>query len=108
MKAAVYCGTRNLYANMLTAARSLLIHSDVEHIYFLIEDNIFPIELPSEISCINVSGQTYFTPDGPNYNSSWTYMVLIRAALSKIFPHLDTILSLDVEDRKSTRLNSSH
>lgn len=97
MKAAVYCGTRNLYDNMLIAAKSLLIHSDVDQIYFLIEDDTFPCELPPEITCLNISQQTYFKPDGPNFNSSWTYMVLIRAALSKIFPHLDTILSLDVD-----------
>lgn len=97
MKAAVYCGTRNLYPDMVTAAKSLLIHSDVEQIYFLIEDNEFPYELPPKTSTINISGQTYFVPDGPNYNTSWTYMVLIRAALSKVFPDLDTVLSLDVD-----------
>ena len=46
MRAAVYCGTRNLYKNMITAAKSLLIHSNVEKIYFLIEDDIFPYEIP--------------------------------------------------------------
>lgn len=97
MRTAVYCGTRNLYKNMITAAKSLLIHSNVEQIYFLIEDDEFPYELPPKTSTINISGQEYFTPDGPNFNSSWTYMVLIRAALSKIFPNLDTILSLDVD-----------
>jgi len=46
MRAAVYCGTRNLYKNMVIAAKSLLIHSNVEKIYFLIEDDIFPYEVP--------------------------------------------------------------
>jgi len=40
---------------MITAAKSLLEHSNVEKIYFLIEDDIFPYELPQEIECINVS-----------------------------------------------------
>ena len=97
MKAAVYCGTRNLYRTMYIAAKSLLIHSDVNKIYFLIEDNEVGFELPQEIECINISDQPYFKSDGPNFNSSWTYMVLIRAALSKIFPNLDTILSLDTD-----------
>lgn len=97
MKAAVYAGTRNLYPDMLPALNSLLIHSDVDKVYLLIEDDIFPFPLPSEVECINISNQIYFKKDGPNFNSSWTYMVLIRAALTKIFPQYDTILSLDVD-----------
>lgn len=97
MKVAVYTGTRNLYSDMLPALNSLLVHSDVDKIYLLIEDDTFPFPLPPEVECINISHQTYFRADGPNFNSSWTYMVLIRAALSKIFPQYDTILSLDVD-----------
>ena len=55
MRTAVYTGTRNLYPFMVAAAKSLLIHSNVEKIYFLIEDDVFPYELPSEIVTINVS-----------------------------------------------------
>ena len=40
---------------MLTAAKSLLMHSNVEKIYFLIEDDEFPYEVPQEIECINIS-----------------------------------------------------
>lgn len=96
-KIAVYTGTRNLYSDMIPAVNSLLIHSDVDKVYFLIEDDKFPYELPPEVECINISNQSYFKPNGPNFNSPWTYMVLIRAALSKIFPQYDTILSLDVD-----------
>ena len=73
------------------------MHSNVEKIYFLIEDDQFPYELPPEIECINISGQTYFRPDGPNFNNVCTYMVLIRAAYTKIFPDLDSILSIDMD-----------
>ena len=97
MRAAVYCGTRNLYKNMITAAKSLLIHSNVEKIYFLIEDDIFPYEIPQEIECINVSNQIFFKKNGPNYKSPWTYMALIKAAFTKLFPQLDIILSLDLD-----------
>ena len=55
MRAAVYSGTRNVYNQMLTSAKSLLIHSNVEKIYFLIEDDKFSEPLPSEIECINIS-----------------------------------------------------
>lgn len=97
MRAAVYSGTRNIYDKMLIAAKSLLMHSNVEKIYFLIEDDQYPYELPEEIECINISGQTYFPSDGPNFNNVCTYMVLIRAAYSKIFPDLDRILSIDMD-----------
>lgn len=97
MNTAVYCGTKNLYKNMLIAAKSLLIHSNVDEIYFLIEDDEFPYELPPEVKTINVSKQQFFKPDGPNYNTHWTYMTLIRAALSKILVNHDKVLSLDVD-----------
>ena len=96
-KAAVYSGTKNVYQELLTAAKSLLEHSDVEKIYFLIEDDIFPYELPKEIECINISNQVYFDKNGPNYDNVCTYMVLLRAAYSKIFPNLDRILSIDMD-----------
>ena len=96
-KAAVYSGTKNVYQELLTAAKSLLEHSDVEKIYFLIEDDIFPYELPKEIECINISNQAYFDKNGPNYDNVCTYMVLLRAAYSKIFPNLDRILSIDMD-----------
>ena len=55
MKAAVYGGTRNVYRNMLAPMKSLLMNSDVDKIYFLIEDDEFPYPLPKEVECINVS-----------------------------------------------------
>ena len=97
MRAAAYSGTRNVYDQLLTSAKSLLEHSNVEKIYFLIEDDNFPYELPQEIECINISNQTYFPHDGPNYINVCTYMVLVRAAYTKIFPHLDRILSIDMD-----------
>lgn len=108
MRAAVYCGTRNLYKQMVHAAKSLLKYSNVDKIYFIIEDDEFPYDLPSEIECKNLSNQTYFRPDGPNYNENLclTWMVLIRAALPKIFPDLDRILTLDVDTL--VRDNISH
>ena len=96
-KAAVYAGTRNLYPHMVTAAKSILKNSAVDRVYFLIEDDVFLYELPEEIECINVGGQKIFNLYGPNAQSNWTYMVLMRAALSKIFPEIDRILSLDVD-----------
>ena len=97
MKAAVYGGTRNLYEDMVTAAKSLLIHSDVEKIYFLTEDDVFPYRIPNCIEPINVRGQKWFSERGPNYKRKWTWMVLMKAALSKVLPDCDKVLSLDVD-----------
>jgi hypothetical protein len=40
---------------MIHAAKSLLKYSDVDKIYFIIEDDEFPYELPPEIECKNLS-----------------------------------------------------
>jgi lipopolysaccharide biosynthesis glycosyltransferase len=82
---------------MIPAIKSLLINSDVDKIYLLIEDDVFPFDLPSNVETINVSNQKYFRPNGPNMNSHYTYLAMMRAALAKVFPDLDTILSLDVD-----------
>ena len=97
MKVAAYTGTRNLYPMMLTAAKSLLAHSDVDRIYFLIEDSTFPYEIPEEIKCINVAYQRFFHVLGANWRSKFTYMAMMRATYAKLFPELDKILSLDVD-----------
>ena len=96
-RVAAYCGTRNLYEDMLTAAKSLIMNSSIDKIYFIIEDDKFPYLLPDCIECINISNQTYFRPDGPNFKSIFTYMALIRAALTKVLPDEDLVLSLDVD-----------
>lgn len=98
IKAAAYTGTKNLYKAMVPAVKSLICHSDVDKIYLFIEDDEFPYDVPEDIVEIrNVSDQTYFKADGPNMNSQFTYMAMIRAALSKELPDLDRVLSLDVD-----------
>jgi len=91
----VYCGTKNTYEYMSASAKSLLAHTKVDRVYFLTEDDTFPESLPDIITNINVSGQTYFDPSGPNYKNSWTYMCLMRAAFTKLFPKHSCVLSLD-------------
>ena len=96
MRAAVYCGTRNVYEDMIPSMKSLLIHSNVDKVYFLIEDDEFPHELPPEVECINISGQTWFNAETcPNMKNRCSYMVLLRVAFCRIFPHLDRILTID-------------
>ena len=75
--------------------KSLLIHSNVDKIYFLIEDDQFPYELPPEVECINISNQQWFKPDCINMKNRCSYMVLLRVVFSEIFPHLNRILTID-------------
>lgn len=96
-KHAVYCGTRNVYGDMETSAKSLIANSDVDVVHFLIEDAEFPHELPEIIQCHDVSGQAFFPPDGANSRSQYTYMTLMRAALCHVLPEVDTVLSLDCD-----------
>ena len=95
MRAAVYAGTRNVYQDMIPSMKSLLIHSNVEKIYFLIEDDKFPYELPPEVECINVSKQKWFDTDCINMKNRCSYMVLLRVVFCQLFPHLDRILTID-------------
>lgn len=92
---ALYAGTRNICHDMVVSAKSLLYHNGADRIVFLTEDETFPEYLPQCINVMDVSNQTFFPQNGPNYHSRWTYMVMMRTALTKLFPDRDRILSLD-------------
>lgn len=96
-RVAVYAGTRNIYKNMVTAAKSLLNHTRMDRVWFLIEDDAFPEELPDVIRVKNVSGQQWFSKDGTNAGKRWTYMAMMRLALPELFPEEDRVLWLDVD-----------
>ena len=94
---AVYSGSRNLYPDMVTAAKSLIANSSVDRVHFLIEDAEFPIDVPDVIECHDMSGQTWFPESGPNMRTPYTYMAMVRACYCEIFPDLDLVLQLDVD-----------
>jgi len=94
-RVAIYTGTANQYHMMELSAKSLLANTRVDRILFLIEEDAFPTPLPDCITCMNVSKQTYFHEAGPNYNSPFSYLPMLRAAFPKMFPEYDTVLSLD-------------
>lgn len=97
LRHAAYCGTRNIYGDMETAAKSLVANSNVDVVHFLIEDAEFPHELPSIVQCHDVSGQTFFPQGGPNTESGFTYMAMMRAALCHVLPDVGKVLSLDCD-----------
>ena len=97
LRHAVYCGTRNVYGCMETAAKSLVANTSVDVVHFLIEDAEFPRPLPGIVQVHDVSRQRFFPLDGPNAMTSWTWMVLMRAALCHVLTDVDIVLSLDID-----------
>lgn len=97
MKHAVYSGTRNLYADMVTAAKSLVANSSVGRVHFLVEDSEFPLELPGIVECHDVSGQTWFKAGCANIKTHFSYMSLLRVCYTKLLPDVDVVLQLDVD-----------
>ncbi len=96
-KHAAYCGTRNIYADMETSAKSLIASSDVDVVHFFCEDAEWPHELPSMVQVHDVHEQTFFPRNGPNMKSGYTYMAMMRATLSKLLPRVSKVLSLDAD-----------
>ena len=97
MRTVVYTGTRNLYPEMEVACKSLLYHDAASQVLFLIEDDAFPTPLPDKVRCVNVSGQTFFRHDGPNFGNCWTYMTMMKAAVPFIEGVSGKVLVLDVD-----------
>lgn len=93
----VYAGTDNLLPIMRVALTSLLVNNAIDRVYLLIERDSFPYGLPGNVRVINVSKQQYFPENGVNYNSRWSYMTLIRTALTKILPDEKRVLWLDCD-----------
>lgn len=96
-KVVVYLGNRNYYKYMPVAVTSLLENTEVDKVFLLIEDNEFPFALPEGVETINISGQSFFPEDGPNFYSKWSYMTLMKMAIPLLFPEYDKVLVLDVD-----------
>jgi lipopolysaccharide biosynthesis glycosyltransferase len=105
-KHAVYSGTRNLYGDMQTAAKSLIANSDVDKVWMLTEGG-YDYWLPDMCEVIDVSGQLFFPPDGPNMSTQYTYMAMLRCCLALMpeFAGIDRILSLDVDTIANRRVS---
>lgn len=93
----IMLGTRDWYHRMVLSLKSLCLHTRVDHVYFLIEDDAFPEPLPDLVSCVNVSHYPYFPESGPNYHSNFSHMILYRTALPIMFPDVDIALSIDAD-----------
>ena len=97
MRTAVYNGTRKVYDQMHYAINSMIAHNGADQIRVLIEDDEFPYPLTDRCRVVNVSEQQWIRRDSPNYNGHWTWMVMMRACLTKILPVTDIALSMDCD-----------
>ena len=96
-KIVTYFSTRNLYNVLPAAYNSLLAYNPNVRVFCFIEDDKLPYKAPKQVTCINVTNQTLFPQDGPCYNTKYTYMILLKTALTKIFPDAERALILDVD-----------
>ena len=96
-KIVTYFSTRNLYDVLPATYNSLLAYNPDVHVYCFIEDDKLPYPTPKQVTCVNVTGQTFFPSTGPCYNTKYTYMILLKTALTKIFPDAERCVILDVD-----------
>ena len=96
-KLVVYAATRRLYHNALVCINSALQNGGIDRALLLCEDETLLYKLPDRVQIMDVSKQTYFRKYGPNYSKYWTYMTMMRLALSKLLPDCSRALWLDCD-----------
>ncbi len=89
----VYFGSREIYQDFYTAIRSLLAYNPAARVWTLTEDPDPFYDLP--VNNIVWRWQEYFNT--VNTQTKWKQFGPIRAAFSKVFPHLDRIVSIDCD-----------
>lgn len=97
MKTVVYCATRNIYQNIVYCVTSLAENGNIDEVVLLIEDDIFPYELPIDYRVINVADQPWFDRNHPNAKKRWTYMTMLKVVMTKLLSDLDRVLILDCD-----------
>lgn len=97
IKSVVYGATRNMYRNLVPCVNSVAVNGNVDIIYLLLEDDIFPYDVAAGVEVINVGKQTVFDPKGVNAAKRWTYMTMMRCVLAHLFPFNDRMLWLDCD-----------
>ena len=97
-KAVCYFMTRNIYTKVLASLKSLLKNGNIDKVFLMIEDDEIGFWLPENVKTVNVSRwKEALDPAGPNYLCRWSYMVMMKVMLSRMFPRRKRILSLDVD-----------
>ena len=87
----VYFGSREIYPDFVTAINSLRANNKA-NVYAIIEDESLGIP---DVTYIKWDYRKWF--NNLNTQTKWKDFGVLRAALSKVFPDKDKILSLDVD-----------
>lgn len=91
----VYAMTRNVYPWIIPSMRSLKEHEPGARVFVLCEDDRID-GLPMDCEFINVSGQTWFSKDGPNYKTRFGYINLLKVCYPAILP-VDKVIHFDID-----------
>lgn len=97
-RVAVYAGTRRVYRDMMCAAKSLVKHTRMDAVYFLIEDDSFPWPVPEVVTLINAKKDTWakYMETGPNV-AALSHMSLLRLIVPEMLRQEIRALWLDVD-----------
>lgn len=97
-KVAIYAGTSNVYPQIYTSLKSLLLNNQMDRVYLLIDTDEFPYRTPDCVILINASNQIFFPDDSANCVNAWQYMDMLRCALGFILPSTEkNVLWLDID-----------
>lgn len=97
-KAVCYFMTRNIYGKVLPSLKSLLKNGNIDEVFLMIEDDGVGYPVPEKVKCVNVGPwKGALDPNGPNYQCRWSYMVMMKVLLCRMFPDRSRIVSLDVD-----------
>jgi len=92
-KIAAYCGTRDVYSNIITSVKALIANSAVNEVHIFIEDDDMGEAMPDIVVFHNMSDQSYFEQDTPNMQQPNDYIKMMYMALCHELPY-DTVLAL--------------
>ena len=90
----VYALTSNYIYKAIPSMTSLLEHNPKAKIYLLTEQD--EVDLPFDVTVINVSKQYTFLPSSPNYHNQFTYINLLKVCYASILP-CNKIIHLDAD-----------
>ena len=92
-----YTLSRNIYQDVVPSLKSVLKNGNIDRVYLITEDDDVGFDLPARVITMKVDPKACFSPDGPNYNCRWTYMVLMKTVMPYLFQKHKRILTLDVD-----------
>lgn len=92
----VYAVTRDYHEKIVPSVRSLVEYNKDINLFVVTEGDDLTVDIPVDATVVNISGQTWFGPDGINYRNRFTYINLIKVCYASLLP-VDRVLHLDAD-----------